>query len=264
MAGLAAARKILQMGVIPEVMPSFLDAEMKANAKLWVGGMAAVDSSGYFVDPTATTALFLAGIVQPKAGYPQVYDNTGGANGAIVARVQEGVFSFLSGGGGDALTIANRYQPVFVMDDQTVGATDGGATPRSLAGILMDIDSSSNPQVLVCAGINAAILAAARVGAAAAVIDTIAAAGALSLAGTTLWSITGTQVLTLANGTQVGQKKKVLVVASASTPVGSIVVATPQGFATLTAISGITTFLDFLWTGSAWLLAAHGGTISIA
>jgi hypothetical protein len=264
MAGLATARKILQMGMIPEVLPSFLDAEIKANAKLWVGGMAAVDSSGYFVDPTAATGLFLAGIVFPKAGYPQVYDNTGGANGGIVARIQEGVFSFFSGTAGDAITIANRYQPVFVIDDQTVGATDGGATPRSLAGIVMDIDSSGNPQVLVCAGINAAILAAARVGSAASTIDTINAAGALSMAGTTLWSLSGTQVLTLANGTQVGQKKKVVLVASGSTPVGSITVATPTGFATLTAISGLGTFLDFLWTGSAWVLSAHGGTITIA
>jgi hypothetical protein len=263
MSALTAARKIDQMGVPPTVIPSELDVKLKANAIVFVGGMIAADSTGYGVDPTATTGLYLLGVVESKAGYPQKYDNTGGASGDIVARVTEGVFSFLAGTSGDALTQANMWQPVWVIDDQTVGATDGGATPRSLAGILCGFDPSGRPQVLVSGALNGLILSGSRLSTAAQVVDTIAAAGALSTADITLWSISGTQALTLADGTKLGQRKRVVVVASASTPNGSIAPATPRGFATLTAISGIGSFFDFQWTATGWIpVASRGGTFA--
>lgn len=260
MAGLATARKITQMGVIPEVLPSFLDAPVKANAKLWVGGMAASDSTGYFVDPTAATGLFLAGVVQPKAGYPQVYDATGLNSGDLVARVQEGVIDFDIGGGGDALTVANRYQPVFCMDDHTVGATDGGATPRSLAGILMGIDGTQ-AAVLVSAGINAAILAAGRAVSAALKITTIAAAGAIDpTSDVVIATITGTTAYTLANGTKIGQRIRVIAAsASGGTPNATITPATPLQFATVSAIGAVGDFVELMWTGAGWIPGPSNG-----
>lgn len=69
----------------------------------------------------------------------KLYDNSAGASNALTALYEVGVFPFNVGAGVDALTIANLFQQVFYIDDQSVGATDGLGT-RLLAGILVDFD----------------------------------------------------------------------------------------------------------------------------
>lgn len=265
MSALTGQRKTQHYGVDGvEVFPYSIEVPLKAGAKVYCGGMIAVDSSGYGVAPTAATGLIVVGRVVPFDGYPTVYDNTSGANGDIIARVAIGIFEWDIGATGDALTQAQAYQPVYAMDDHTVGKTDGGATPRSVAGIFMGLNEAGTQARVMTLGFEAALLAyAGRVAQGGQVVDT-AASGALSTADVTLWSISGTVVLgALADGTRIGQRKRVVVVASGSTPNGSITVTTPRGFATITAVSGLGSFFDFMWTATGWVLvASRGGTIA--
>lgn len=55
--------------------------------------------------------------------------------------VDTGTFYLNSGTGGDALTAANLGQTVYVIDEQTVGATNGGGT-RPIGGVLVNIDTT--------------------------------------------------------------------------------------------------------------------------
>jgi hypothetical protein len=47
---------------------------------------------------------------------------------------------FKSGTAGDAITAANMFAIVFIIDDETVGLTNGSST-RSAAGRVLDIDA---------------------------------------------------------------------------------------------------------------------------
>lgn len=63
------------------------------------------------------------------------------SDGAVTALVVTGTFEFLGGTGADALTITNIQTPVYLIDERTVGATDGGST-RPVAGLLVAIPAT--------------------------------------------------------------------------------------------------------------------------
>lgn len=184
---------------------------------------------------------------------------TTGNDGDSKIKVKTGIFPFAIGASADALTQADVGSRVYAIDDQTVGKTDGGVR-RPIAGQLVFVESS---RAYVAIGFETPDASANQVNGFGQAPDTISAAGALSLLDTTLWSLSGTQALTLADGTVLGQRKRVVLVASTATPVGSIVVATPRGFSTITAISGIGSFFEFVWTATGWILGpSRGGTIA--
>jgi hypothetical protein len=265
MSALTAARKSLQMGTPDLVLSASLDIPIKANAKPFVGGVVATDSTGYGVAGSAATGLIVSGIARSKAGYPQQYDATGLASGALVAPVQQGIFAMHVGSAGDALAQADFLAPVFLIDDNTVGKTDGGATPRSIAGIFMGFaPNGTDAFVLMSSQLNALILASRQVTEAGLSIESISTAGAISVAtDVTLLTIAGTVVYTLANGTKIGQRKIITCISATATPVGSIVVATPRGFATLTAIGAIGPVCVLRWTATGWIFeSAKVGTIA--
>lgn len=264
MSAQTAARKSLQMGTPDLVLSASLDILLKANAKPFVGGVVATDATGYGVAATAVTGLIVSGILRPKAGYPAQYDNTGGANGAIIAPVQQGIFAMHVGTAGDALAQADLFAPVYLVDDNTVGKTDGGATPRSLAGIFMGFTpNGTDAFVLMSSQLNAMMLASRQVSEAGMSVESISGAGAISVTtDVTLLTISGTIVYTLANGTKIGQRKIVTCISATSSPIGSIVVASPRGFATLTAIGAIGPVAVFRWTATGWIIeSAKVGTI---
>jgi hypothetical protein len=76
--------------------------------------------------------------------------------------------------------------------------------------------------------------------------------GALSLSTlVSLISIDGTKAYTLANGTRVGQVKKIRVIAAANTPDGTL---TPATFADGTSIDldAVNEALELVWTAAGW------------
>jgi hypothetical protein len=105
-----------------------------AGKYIYAGALVVASATG-FAEPglTATTVTALG-----RAD--AAVDNTLGADGAVNVTVRRGVFAFVSAGGGDTITAANRGATVYVVDDQTVALTNGGNT-RSAAGRVYDVDS---------------------------------------------------------------------------------------------------------------------------
>jgi len=112
------------------VFPDKMYGGVAAAAVLYAGAMVGFSATGYVV--RAGAAVRVAG--RNNA----LRDNTSGADGALVAEIRRGVFAWNMGAGADALTIANILQPVYVIDDNTVGATSSGGT-RVLAGYLHNV-----------------------------------------------------------------------------------------------------------------------------
>jgi hypothetical protein len=126
----------------PEVEGRIRSLPVAAGVKIYKGAIVVL--SGGNAEPGVTGLnLISAGRAEEDA------DNTGGGAGAISVRVRRGTFAWNSGAAGDAITEANIGAPAYIIDDNTVGLTNGGgggAATRSVAGTIFDIDSvSGNP-----------------------------------------------------------------------------------------------------------------------
>lgn len=106
-----------------------------ANAVIHQGAIVCITSAGYAKPGVTGTNLVAVGIaVQPV-------DNTGGGNGAKIVEVEEMIAGCFSAGGGDQIAADDIGKPAYLVDDQTVGLTDGTGT-RSLAGIIRKVEGS--------------------------------------------------------------------------------------------------------------------------
>lgn len=106
---------------------------VKAGAVIFAGAMAAIDANGVCVPAAAVAALKVIGRAEGRA------DNTGGADGAIRARVRPGIFRFANSGGADLIGLKDIGSPAYVVDDQTVALTSASAA-RPVAGTIFDVD----------------------------------------------------------------------------------------------------------------------------
>lgn len=107
---------------------------LKASTKVYAGSLCAIDT-GFLVPWSAATGL-------KKAGRAcATYDNSAGADGAVIGEVEQGCFGWDIGASADALAQADVGNTVYGLDDHTVGKTDGTGT-RSACGVLMEIENS--------------------------------------------------------------------------------------------------------------------------
>lgn len=106
-----------------------------ANVKIFQGALVCLSAAGWATPGAVATTLKADGIAKAEA------DNTGGANGAIKVEVEKGVFPFANSAAGDAITAADIGAVAYIVDDQTVAKTNGGAT-RSAAGTIVDLDAA--------------------------------------------------------------------------------------------------------------------------
>ena len=121
-----------------------LDQPLAADAVLYVGALAVFNASGFLDAGSVATGLTAAGVVEMSPfGVPVgVYDNTGGSAGDVEARIVKGTFKF-ENSGSDPIDRSDIGQVCYIEDDQTVSATDGGAT-QSAAGRILDIDLAAD------------------------------------------------------------------------------------------------------------------------
>lgn len=105
-----------------------------AGKKVFAGSLVLANANGLVEPGTPAVGLTCLGRAEYQA------DNSGGADGAITVKVRRGIHNWQSGAGGDAITIANIGQTVYVIDDQTVGLTNGTNT-RSAAGRVFMVDA---------------------------------------------------------------------------------------------------------------------------
>src|SRR5919108_4887044 len=110
------------------------EAPVGANAVLYQGAMAVINAAGFLVPASTATGLRTPCLHDTDNGKRSV-DNTGGANGAVKARIFFGVFLYKNHGA-DLVVAADRGSPCFIVDDETVAKTNGAGT-RSEAGTVM-------------------------------------------------------------------------------------------------------------------------------
>lgn len=111
-----------------------LSDPVAAGAVLHYGAQYQLNATGFAVPATATVANKIRGVVM------EAVNNTGGADGAVRVKGRKGIFNMANSTGADELTRADIETVPFVVDDQTVGKTNGGST-RPATGKVVDIDS---------------------------------------------------------------------------------------------------------------------------
>ncbi len=108
---------------------------VKAATRIYGGSIVAIDTAnGFATKGAASTTLKSVGIAQANA------DNTLGADGAIEVKARRGLFRLANSAAGDLIARADIGADCYIVDDQTVAKTSGGAT-RSVAGKIRDVDS---------------------------------------------------------------------------------------------------------------------------
>lgn len=103
-----------------------------ANAVIYAGALVALAAG--LAAPGATAANLIA-----VGRAEEQIDNTDGAASAVKIRVRSGVFHFANSVGGDEIVATDVGADCFIVDDQTVAKTNGGAT-RSQAGRIAQVD----------------------------------------------------------------------------------------------------------------------------
>lgn len=102
-----------------------------ANAVIYAGALVVLDAARNAAPGSTATGLVAAGRAE------EAVDNTGGAAGDKTVQVRTGVFRFANDG---SISRANIGGTAYIVDDQTLAATDGTGT-RSAAGEIVDVDA---------------------------------------------------------------------------------------------------------------------------
>lgn len=103
-----------------------------AGTRIYAGSMVVVDANGFAIPGKVGTGLGYAGRADESV------DNTVGAAGAVRVQVRRGeAFKWANDG---TITQAQLFKTAYVVDDQTVGATDDTGK-RSAAGRITGIDA---------------------------------------------------------------------------------------------------------------------------
>jgi hypothetical protein len=118
---------------------SALSAPVKAVSQIWQGGIVALLAGKAIAARVAVSRTELLTMAIPGIANASVLG--GAADGDKLASIDEGCFQFANSSAGDAITLADRGQPCFVVDDQTVAKTVGAGL-RPIAGIIADVDAN--------------------------------------------------------------------------------------------------------------------------
>lgn len=113
---------------------SFIAPPVAANAVIHAGALVVANATGFAAPGSTATTLTYLGRAD------EAVDNTGGADGAKTVRVLRGVSFKWNNSGTDPVTQASLGKVCYIVDDETVSATNGTAT-QSAAGIVTAIDS---------------------------------------------------------------------------------------------------------------------------
>ncbi|WPP47098.1 hypothetical protein [Pseudomonas sp. AN-1] len=103
-----------------------------ASAVIHAGAIVVANAGGYAAPGSTATGLTYIGRAEESV------DNTGGANGAVAVLVRRrNAFKWANDG---SITQAHLMKTAYIVDDQTLAATDGTGT-RSAAGRIVGIDT---------------------------------------------------------------------------------------------------------------------------
>lgn len=117
-----------------------------ASITFYEGSILMTNAAGYVTVGAAATGQFARGVCTTS--------KTSTATAGITeVGWEEGDFEFESGTAGDALTVASIGDTVYIIDDNTVGATDGSSA-RSAAGKMVALSSNGKPIVRIGLGLS--------------------------------------------------------------------------------------------------------------
>lgn len=134
MATLATARSTRSRDGIDYAYP------VAANAKIFAGSQVTLTATG-FARNGQQGGTRVIGVAQENV------DNTGGLDGAKTVSVRRGVFGFNNSAGGDLVTNAAIGTDCYLVDDETVALTNGGAT-RVVAGRVAHVETIGSTTVV--------------------------------------------------------------------------------------------------------------------
>lgn len=126
-----------------DAVVDLLALKTAANVKIFKGALVSLEG-GYARPARTNTTDLVAGVAR------KTVDNLGGLAGALDVEVRRGLFTFENSAAADAIAQDDVGLLCYVVDDQTVALTNGGAT-RGAAGRILGIDPSG--KVLVQVGI---------------------------------------------------------------------------------------------------------------
>lgn len=115
------------------------DASLLTAIKVYKGAIVVLDTATGYSKPAVTgTGLVVQGIAAMSEAY---IDTTGISSGVKKIPVKTGIFLLANSADADLITNAERGQPCYLVDDQTVAKTDGSST-RSVAGTVEEVVSA--------------------------------------------------------------------------------------------------------------------------
>jgi hypothetical protein len=115
---------------------------VEAATLIYQGSIVCRNAAGNATKGITSTTLQALGRAEQTA------DNTAGAAGAISCTYRSGCFKFANSAAGDLITAASLGLKCYIVDDQTVALTTGGAT-RSVAGVIDSIDPDGSVWVWI-------------------------------------------------------------------------------------------------------------------
>lgn len=116
----------------PQMNAGIIPVPVAANAVIFAGALVVANANGYAAPGSTATTLTYLGRAE------EAVDNTGGANGAKTVPVRR-LLAFRWGNDG-SITQAHLGKTAYIVDDQTLAATDGTGT-RSAAGTIVLVEA---------------------------------------------------------------------------------------------------------------------------
>ena len=110
------------------------ETPVAASVRIFKGALLMRDTDGNIKPGATETGAVGIGRAEEAA------DNSGGAAGDLTAKWRAGVFQFGNSAGADEIDASDIGTVCYIVDDQTVAATDATGT-RSKAGIVEDLDA---------------------------------------------------------------------------------------------------------------------------
>ncbi len=110
---------------------------VEGGAVIYAGSMVCIGADGYAIPASDTAGLKFIGVSR------QYVDNSAGASGSVQVEVwRRGCFNLAASG----ITLSNAGDPVYVLDNQTVGLT-AASTNHVACGKVSEYDTASTVYV---------------------------------------------------------------------------------------------------------------------
>jgi len=111
-----------------------IEAPVAAGAVIHAGALVAANAAGYAAPGESAANITALGRAEEPV------DNSAGADGDARVRVRRGKAFLFANDGADPVTQAGLGKACYIVDDQTVAATDGAAT-LSVAGTVLGVEA---------------------------------------------------------------------------------------------------------------------------